>query len=257
MHFADSIALFLIALVLFGPKKLPEIARQLGKLMAEFRRASNEFKTQIDEELRTAEQVDRQKQITAAAVASPPVTATPALTQPVIAPPRTGAVVSQQACGDPAEAGASPPNGRYLEPSDYEQSDPQRFDAPNVERSGSTSDPAELQRPDRTRTEASVQVYEEQYPTQEGFSPAAPTAAVGPPLFGTLFRESDPVFDIPFADAQTTRSSVSEGYPAAGDALPSSDSRASALKESVNASGELTPVEGSAAENAQASIHHG
>ena len=56
MHFADSIVIFLLALVLFGPKKLPEIGRQIGKLLAEFRRASNEFKMQIDEELRTMEQ---------------------------------------------------------------------------------------------------------------------------------------------------------------------------------------------------------
>jgi len=44
MHFGDSIFIFLLALVLFGPKKLPEIGRTIGKLLAEFRRASNEFK---------------------------------------------------------------------------------------------------------------------------------------------------------------------------------------------------------------------
>ena len=59
MHFADSIVIFLLALILFGPKKLPEVARQVGKLMMEFRRASNEFKSQIDDELRAMEQQDR------------------------------------------------------------------------------------------------------------------------------------------------------------------------------------------------------
>ena len=63
MHFADSIVIFLLALILFGPKKLPEIARQVGKLMVEFRRASNEFKSQIDDELRAMEQQDRQKKL--------------------------------------------------------------------------------------------------------------------------------------------------------------------------------------------------
>lgn len=63
MHFADSIIIFIIALILFGPKKLPEIGRQIGKLLAEFRRASNDFKLQIDEELRNMEQQDRQKRL--------------------------------------------------------------------------------------------------------------------------------------------------------------------------------------------------
>ena len=43
--FSDSAFIFVIALLLFGPKKLPELARYVGKLMAEFRRASNEFRT--------------------------------------------------------------------------------------------------------------------------------------------------------------------------------------------------------------------
>ena len=67
MHFADSIVIFLLALVLFGPKKLPEIGRQIGKLLAEFRRASNDFKMQIDDELRAMEQQERQKKLEAAA----------------------------------------------------------------------------------------------------------------------------------------------------------------------------------------------
>src|ERR1700760_3649856 len=73
MSLPDTIFIFGLALVIFGPRKLPEIGRQLGKLVLEFRRASNEFKMQIEEELRAAEVADRQKQI-----AAPPVTATPA-----------------------------------------------------------------------------------------------------------------------------------------------------------------------------------
>ncbi len=61
MHIGDSIFIFLLALVLFGPKKLPEIGRQIGKLLMEFRRASNDFKMQIDEELRTMEMQERQE----------------------------------------------------------------------------------------------------------------------------------------------------------------------------------------------------
>ncbi|MFZ0661984.1 MAG: twin-arginine translocase TatA/TatE family subunit [Acidobacteriaceae bacterium] len=75
MHFADSIVIFLLALILFGPKKLPEIARQVGKLMVEFRRASNEFKSQIDEELRAMEQQDRQQKMGAAYQEAPALAA--------------------------------------------------------------------------------------------------------------------------------------------------------------------------------------
>ncbi len=69
--FADSIFLFILALLLFGPKKLPVLARELGKWMGEFRRASNEFKMQMEDELRASEQADRQKQITAMEAAAP------------------------------------------------------------------------------------------------------------------------------------------------------------------------------------------
>jgi sec-independent protein translocase protein TatB len=51
MSFSETIFLFVLALIIFGPKKLPEIARQVGKYMNEFRRASNEFKAQIEQEI--------------------------------------------------------------------------------------------------------------------------------------------------------------------------------------------------------------
>jgi sec-independent protein translocase protein TatB len=95
MSLPDTIFIFGLALVVFGPKKLPEIGRQLGKLVLEFRRASNEFKMQIEEELRAAEVADRQKQI-----AAPPVTPTPA-PEPTsealtIRPPSNGTTVSTE-----------------------------------------------------------------------------------------------------------------------------------------------------------------
>jgi sec-independent protein translocase protein TatB len=73
----DSAFIFILALILFGPKKLPELARQLGKLMAEFRRASNEFRMQMEDELRQAEQAEQQQKIAAMEAAAP---ATPAIT---------------------------------------------------------------------------------------------------------------------------------------------------------------------------------
>ena len=69
---ADSAVIFILALMLFGPKKLPQLARQLGKLMAEFRRASNEFRMQMEDELRIEEQKEHQKKVDA--MAGPPST---------------------------------------------------------------------------------------------------------------------------------------------------------------------------------------
>ena len=91
MSLPDTIFIFGLALVIFGPKKLPEIGRQLGKLVLEFRRASNEFKMQIEEELRAAEVADRQKQIAAPTPAPEP--SPEALT---IRPPSNGTTVSTE-----------------------------------------------------------------------------------------------------------------------------------------------------------------
>ena len=57
----DSIILMVMALVVFGPRRLPQIGRQIGKLMYEFRKASNDFKFQMEEELRNSEEADRRK----------------------------------------------------------------------------------------------------------------------------------------------------------------------------------------------------
>ena len=61
MSFADTVVLFVLALLLFGPKKLPGIARQIGKALAEFKRASNEFKAQIEAEISQLELDEKRK----------------------------------------------------------------------------------------------------------------------------------------------------------------------------------------------------
>ena len=65
------IVVFVVVLVVFGPKKLPELARGLGKLMAEFRKASMDFKTAFEEEMRDLERqallAERKKAAEAAA----------------------------------------------------------------------------------------------------------------------------------------------------------------------------------------------
>jgi TatA/E family protein of Tat protein translocase len=59
----EMIFLAFLGLLLFGPKKLPEIGRQLGKAMAEFKRASNEFQSQLNEEVRQLELEEQTNQI--------------------------------------------------------------------------------------------------------------------------------------------------------------------------------------------------
>jgi sec-independent protein translocase protein TatA len=52
----ELIIIFVIALIIFGPRKLPELGRSLGKSLAEFKRASNELKSTLEEEIHLEEQ---------------------------------------------------------------------------------------------------------------------------------------------------------------------------------------------------------
>jgi sec-independent protein translocase protein TatA len=52
----ETVFIFFLALLLFGPKKLPELGRTIGKAMTEFRRASTELKATFDREMKTLEQ---------------------------------------------------------------------------------------------------------------------------------------------------------------------------------------------------------
>ena len=91
----ELIIIFVIALIIFGPRKLPELGRSLGKSLAEFKRASNELKSTLEEEIRLEEQrtsLEESKakaaaQAAAAAAATPSVSATPHAEEPV--PART------------------------------------------------------------------------------------------------------------------------------------------------------------------------
>lgn len=51
----EMIVIFLLALLLFGPKELPQLGRKLGRAMTEFRRASNELKSTFDREMQNLE----------------------------------------------------------------------------------------------------------------------------------------------------------------------------------------------------------
>jgi TatA/E family protein of Tat protein translocase len=58
----ELIIIFTIALIIFGPRKLPELGKSLGKSLAEFKRASNELKNTLDEEIRTEERRSAERQ---------------------------------------------------------------------------------------------------------------------------------------------------------------------------------------------------
>ncbi len=70
LGFPEMVFIFLLALIIFGPKKLPEIGRQIGRALNEFRRASNEFKAQIESEINQLD-LEPQRQ-TILAPAAPP-----------------------------------------------------------------------------------------------------------------------------------------------------------------------------------------
>lgn len=57
----ELIVIFVIALLIFGPAKLPELSRALGRAVAEFRRATNEFKETIESEIKIEENGDRDR----------------------------------------------------------------------------------------------------------------------------------------------------------------------------------------------------
>jgi sec-independent protein translocase protein TatB len=98
----DSLILMLLALVVFGPRRMPEIGRRVGRLMYELRKASSDFKIQMEEELRVVEEDDRRKKEEArlkaleqTAPAAPVETAAPAaLTAGTEAPASTGSTES-------------------------------------------------------------------------------------------------------------------------------------------------------------------
>ena len=120
----DSLILMVMALVVFGPRRLPEIGRQIGKLMYEVRKASNDFKFQMEEELRKSEDTDRRKKEDERLRALPPVASvsTPLDSQPSEA--ESGAPIESPYPGEgvypavsPAEFHSDEPYPRFQPPS--------------------------------------------------------------------------------------------------------------------------------------------
>ena len=55
LGFPELVLIFLVALIIFGPRKLPDIGRSIGKAMGEFKRATNDLKSSIEDEVRAEE----------------------------------------------------------------------------------------------------------------------------------------------------------------------------------------------------------
>lgn len=65
----ELIVIFIVVLLVFGPKRLPEIGKTIGKAMGEFKRATDDLKTSIEREV----QVEEQKQLSAQVTPAPQV----------------------------------------------------------------------------------------------------------------------------------------------------------------------------------------
>ena len=84
----ELIIIFVIALIIFGPRKLPELGRSLGKSLAEFKKASNELKSTLEEEIRLEEQrstLEEKKAAAAQSVTAPGANPTPLVDEHVAA----------------------------------------------------------------------------------------------------------------------------------------------------------------------------
>lgn len=104
--------ILVVALIVFGPKKLPEIGKSLGRMMNEFKKASNEFRQTLEDEVeadkrRETARIEAPVTVAASVVESTPATVAatePSLTPPVeTAPPPTEPIVSREPAPAPIE----------------------------------------------------------------------------------------------------------------------------------------------------------
>ena len=81
----ELIIIFVIALVIFGPRKLPELGRSLGKSLAEFKRATNDLKSTLEDEIRIEEQHSAVEAGRHGSTSTPETPAMPRVEEPVLA----------------------------------------------------------------------------------------------------------------------------------------------------------------------------
>ncbi|MBZ5703854.1 MAG: TatA/E family twin arginine-targeting protein translocase [Acidobacteriia bacterium] len=100
----EMIFIFLLALIIFGPKKLPEIGRQIGRALNEFKRASNEFKAQIESEINQLDVTETKRQILPPAEPPSGTVASGAVQPEVIPSPEPNEVSTPSVLNSPAKA---------------------------------------------------------------------------------------------------------------------------------------------------------
>ncbi len=164
LGFPELIFIFLLALLIFGPKKLPELGRTLGKAMAEFRKATTDLKRTInaeliEQELRDAdprkmvrdslreakaslENAVRQDDARAAAAAAPAVAAPAAPAEGAPAKPAEGAP-AEPAEGAPAPAEIAAPGPALAEEPDPTEPPPKKEPAGAIARGAAFEDEEE------------------------------------------------------------------------------------------------------------------
>jgi len=139
------IVVFLVVLVVFGPQKLPELARSFGKLMAEFRKASSDFKNAFEEEMRDLERQARiaelKKQIAETNAAAD--AAVRGTTSNLPTPPPPGAATTPL-----AEAAAHSQSGDITIAKPAEELVPRLDAAPAETEAGAEAEPASKPQPD-------------------------------------------------------------------------------------------------------------
>ncbi len=95
----EMLFILLLALLLFGPKKLPQISRELGKALNEFKRASNEFKNQLETEIAQVEAAEHEKRVS-----------TPVSEEIPTAPSTAGTAFAGDRAGEISEPRILPPS---------------------------------------------------------------------------------------------------------------------------------------------------
>ncbi len=102
LGFPELIIIFVVALIVFGPRKLPELGRSLGKSLQEFKRASNELRNTLDDEISLEER----------RTAAQPPPPTPAATDPAISSPAAPETIARGGLPGDSEPELAVPSNR-------------------------------------------------------------------------------------------------------------------------------------------------